>query len=170
MNRSGHNGYRVCAPDLAVIDPLPHNPAGTTHEVQREDRNLLLVDDDPAILEFLSSVLADHGFKIRTAADAAACLECVHQHPINLVITDLVLRGPDDGLAIIRALKLSHPLLPVILMSGAPQGGFADAAKRFGAWAILRKPLDLDTLLSLVEQLLSQAAQLSIQSQSKAGI
>ena len=107
---------------------------------------------------------------MRTAADAAACLECVNQHPINLVITDLVLRSPDDGLTIIRALKHSHPDLPVILMSGAAQGGFADAAKRFGAWAILRKPLDLDTLLSLVEQLLSQAAELGSHSRSQTGI
>lgn len=153
-----------------MIDPLTQQSAGTPPEVQRKDRNLLLVDDDPAVLGFLCDVLADHGFKIRTAADAAACLECVNQHPIELVITDLVLRGPDDGITVIRALKHSHPHLPVILMSGAAQGGFADAAKRFGAWAVVRKPLDLETLLGLVEQLLLKAAELSTHAQSQKGI
>jgi len=69
------------------------------------------------------------------------------------VITDLVLRGGGGGLAILRALKRSHPDLPVILISGAAQGGFAEAAKRLGVWAILQKPVDPDTLLGLVEEL-----------------
>jgi len=95
-------------------------------------RSLLLVDDDPAVLQYLSCVLDEGGFQTRTAADGAACMDCVNQYPIDLVITDLVLRGAGDGLAIIRALKQSHLELPVILMSGAAQGGFAYAAKRLG--------------------------------------
>ncbi len=75
------------------------------------------------------------------------------QHPIDLVITDLVLRGGGGGLAIMRALKRSHPDLPVILISGAAQGGFAEAAKRLGVWKILQKPVDSDTLLGLLEEL-----------------
>jgi DNA-binding NtrC family response regulator len=117
-------------------------------------RNLLLVDDDPAVLRFLSTVFDDPKFHVRTAADGTACLDCVNQYPIDLVITDLVLRGSMDGLALIRALSHSHPNLPVILVSGAAQGGFADAAKRLGAAAILRKPLDPDALVGLVEELL----------------
>ncbi len=116
-------------------------------------RNLLLVDDDPAVLRYLESILADRGFQIQTAASEAACLECAAQHPIDLVITDLVLRGGGGGLAILRALKRSHPDLPVILISGAAQGGFAEAAKRLGVWAILHKPVDPDTLLGLLEEL-----------------
>jgi DNA-binding NtrC family response regulator len=120
-------------------------------------RSLLLVDDDPAVLQYLSCVLDDGGFQTRTAADGAACMDCVNRYPIDLVITDLVLRGAGDGLAIIRALKQSHPDLPVILMSGAAQGGFADAAKRLGAAAILQKPVDPVTLLGLVEEVLRKS-------------
>ena len=115
--------------------------------------NLLLVDDDPAVLQFLDCLLADQGFQIRTAANEADCLDCVAQHPVDLVITDLVLRDGGGGLAIIRALRHSHPNLPVILMSGAASGSFIEAAKRLGVWAILQKPLDTDKLLGFVEEL-----------------
>ena len=116
-------------------------------------RKLLLVDDDPAVLRYLESILAGRGFEIQTAANEAACLECVAQQPVDLVITDLILRGGGGGLAILRTLKRSHPDLPVILISGAAQGGFAEAAKRWGVWAILQKPVDPDTLLALVDEL-----------------
>src|SRR5258706_6758575 len=119
-----------------------------------DGRTLLLVDDDPAVLRFLSTVFDDPKFHVRTAADATACLDCVKEHPIDLVITDLVLRGSMDGLALIRELNRSHPGLPVILVSGAAQGGFAEAAQRLGASAILREPLDPDGLVGLVEDLL----------------
>lgn len=115
--------------------------------------NLLLVDDDPAVLQFLDCLLADHGFQIRTAANEAECLDCVARHPIDLVITDLVLRDGGGGLAIIRALRQSHPNLPVILISGAATGSFAEVAKRLGVWSILQKPLDTDKLLGIVEEL-----------------
>jgi len=134
----------------AVIVPPSQPPV----EAQGKGRSLLLVDDDPAVLGYLCSVFAEGGFEVRTAANAAACLDCVNQHPVNLVITDLVLRGSEDGLGIVRALKLSHPNLPVILMSGAAKGGFADVARRFGVAAILQKPVDPDTLLGLAEELL----------------
>ena len=133
---------------------LPPAPAAEAlMEKPAETRNLLVVDDDPAVLQYLESVLTGRGFQIRTAANEAACLECVAQYPIDLVITDLVLRGGGGGLAIMRSLKRSHPDLPVILISGAAQGGFAEAAKRLGVWAILQKPVDSDTLLGLVEEL-----------------
>ena len=115
--------------------------------------NLLLVDDDPEVLQFLDCFLADQGFQIRTAANETECLDCVARHPIDLVITDLVLRDGGGGLAIIRTLRHSHPNLPVILISGAASGSFIEAAKRLGVWAILQKPLDTDKLLGVVEEL-----------------
>ena len=125
---------------------------GTNGRVSAE-LNLLLVDDDPAVLQFLNCVLADQRLQIRNAANESECLDCVARHPIDLVITDLVLRDGGGGLAIIRALRNSHPNLPVILMSGAANGSFVEAAKRLGAWSILQKPLDMDKLIGLVEEL-----------------
>ena len=115
--------------------------------------NLLLVDDDPTVLQFLDFFLTHQGFQIRTAANEAECLNCVAQHPIDLVITDLVLSGGGGGLAIIRALRHSHPNLPVILISGAASGSFIEASKRLGVWSILQIPLDTEKLLALVEEL-----------------
>ena len=114
---------------------------------------VLLVDDDPAVLQYLDCLLTDQGFQIRTAANEAECMECVTQHPIDLVITDLVLLDGGGGFAIIRALRHSHPDLPVILISGAASGSFIEAAKRLGVWSILQKPLDTEKLLALVEEL-----------------
>jgi len=125
---------------------------GGSGEVPAE-RNLLLVDDDPAVLQYLEWLLADQGFQIMTATSEAECLECVARQPIDLVITDLVLGDGGGGLAIIGALRHSHPNLPVIMMSGAASGSFIEAAKRLGVWAILQKPLDTDKLLGILEEL-----------------
>jgi DNA-binding NtrC family response regulator len=104
------------------------------------------------VLQFLDCLLADQGFQIQTAANEAECLDCVARHSIDLVITDLVLRDGGGGLAIIRALRHSHPNLPVILISGAASGSFVEAAKRLGVWSILHKPLDTDKLLGILEE------------------
>src|SRR5258706_16164437 len=80
-------------------------------------KRILLVDDDPFILGLLSERLIRSGYKVFTAANAAAALLLLDENPTDLVLLD-VLIGEDDGFELLKKIRQKRPLLPVIFLSG----------------------------------------------------
>lgn len=112
---------------------------------------VLVVDDDPDVLEFLHTLLAMEGFTVIQACDASAALQALQDGEVRLVLLDVAMPGV-DGLQLCRQIKES-PLttsLPVVVVS-ARSGQHVEAeALRAGATQFLRKPFDNDELLALV--------------------
>ncbi len=79
-------------------------------------RHILVVDDDTELREQIASYLAEHGFQVRTAADAKAMDRALTDAPIDLVVLDVMLPG-EDGLSICR--RLSAEGGPAIVMVSA---------------------------------------------------
>ena len=123
---------------------------------ERERLSVLVADDDDSVRNFLAEVLSDAGYQVTLAADGAAVLAVVDAHPIDLVITDLMMPG-QDGFDIIRALHRSRSGVKIIGMSGAPalRSVGESGWKLLGAHAVLEKPVHLVDLLAAVEQLLA---------------
>jgi CheY-like chemotaxis protein len=116
---------------------------------------ILLIDDEPQIVALLTEVLAHHGHHVMAAADGRAGLRLIAEHHPDLVITDIFL--PEiDGLEVIWRLR-DEPGLQVIALSGGGQLGdlqFLKHARLFGAIRTMAKPLDLDALVRVVDELL----------------
>ena len=116
---------------------------------------ILLVDDDDALRSVLRRALERAGYMVFEAADGRAALRVIAEGPVALVITDLVM--PDmEGLELIRSLRRSHPVLPVIVISGGTGPGMEDylpVAKLLGAAHILTKPFELPQLIDAVRSL-----------------
>jgi CheY-like chemotaxis protein len=116
---------------------------------------VLLVDDDPVLLQGLCDMLT---YRLRPAVvvvhassdDAAAK---VRDGQYDVVVCDF--RMPrQDGLEVIRQIKAANPEQPVILMTGCIEETIDGEARQCGANAVLRKPLDRDEVVRVIRSLI----------------
>jgi two-component system, NtrC family, nitrogen regulation response regulator NtrX len=111
-----------------------------------KNHDVLIIDDDRAIVESLSALYRDHGFSPQSAGSGSQALELTKLHSYNLIILDLGL--PDiDGLELFQALKANGVNTPVIIVSGQATIKKAIEATKLGAFNIVEKPPDPAGLL-----------------------
>ena len=122
----------------------------------RQTGRILLVDDDPVVLDFLRDALGFGGHQVVTAGGGSEALSKVTTDSFDLVITDLSM-GEVSGLEVARAVKHKHPALPVILLSGWAVQQDSDEVRQSGVDLILSKPCAIDTLLATVHKTLAGA-------------
>lgn len=103
--------------------------------------NVLLVDDDPDLLELLGIRLRRTGFQVTVAATAQAAIATLPRLQPDVVVTDLRM-APVDGLGLLAAISERYPLLPVILLTAHGTIPDAIAATERGAFAFLAKPIN----------------------------
>lgn len=112
-------------------------------------RPVLVVDDDPDIRETLRFVLEDAGYVVYCAGNGREALEILGQEqPLpGLILLDLMMpvMSGDEMLRALRAVHaLAHIPVTIVTASGAPMPPLASG--------LLKKPVDLDVLLRLVER------------------
>lgn len=115
---------------------------------------VLIVDDEPDILELLELTLARMGMEVESAMCISDAKEKLHTHQFQLCLTDM--RLPDgEGLELVRHIINQCIGLPVAVITafGTPEN--AVAALKSGAFDYLTKPVSLDQLRSLVKSALS---------------
>ncbi|WP_028693478.1 response regulator [Pseudomonas cremoricolorata] len=112
---------------------------------------VLVVDDNPVNREALAAYLRSRSIDTCVADGARQALSQLGAHPrIGLMVTDLRM-APDDGLALIRQVRLSQRAeLPIIVVSGDTDVQEAVEAMHLGVLDVLLKPVDLGRLLELV--------------------
>jgi len=117
--------------------------------VQNQGKKLLVVDDEPDILEFLQLILEEEGYEVSTTTKGQY-LEQLHNGGLpDLILLDVFLSGK-DGRDIVRYLKNQQETkhIPVIMFSAHPS---AEAtARAAGADDFLPKPFDIRDLLARV--------------------
>jgi CheY-like chemotaxis protein len=115
--------------------------------------SILCVDNDRSLCEILAKALAGEGHRVTTAYDGELALEAIRRAPPDLVLLDLML-PKRDGFSVLQAMRaLPAPVceLPVVLISGcSPTPEYMRRAKALRAAELLRKPVSLETLLSVV--------------------
>lgn len=120
---------------------------------------VLVIDDDPEILEITRQALVAAGHEVVTAATGEAGLQAAERHAPDLAIVDLAMPGI-DGFEVIRCLKrIDGPFLPVILFTAMDES--ANRVKGFAAGCddFLGKPVDLHELRARVHSLLMRRSQ-----------
>ncbi|GCE17311.1 response regulator [Dictyobacter kobayashii] len=114
--------------------------------------SILVVDDDPDILDAVEFTLESEGYIVQTAVDPAKLMPLLgEQHPALLVL-DFLMSGV-DGASITRQLKAHQATrsMPILMISAHPEA--AQVAQECGADGFLAKPFDIDELLETVQQL-----------------
>jgi len=118
----------------------------------RRAPQVLLIDDDPAVLDMVEAALAHFGMEVHSYPDAAQALELL-QNPsapeFDLVISDINMEGI-DGFEVIDKVKATQPHLPVVLMTGQASVDYAIRAMRMGAANLFMKPIALRDMVQSV--------------------
>ncbi len=116
---------------------------------------ICIVDDEPAILHSLSSILEDEGYQVIVAANGVEGMKVVRSDAPDLVILDIWM--PEmDGLETLKRLRSQFPGILVVMMSGHGSIETAVKATKLGAYDYLEKPLDLEKVTILVRNALHQ--------------
>jgi two-component system response regulator GlrR len=116
---------------------------------------ILVVDDDPNILEIIRARLEGQNYDLFTAMTAEDALATAKEESLNLVITDLKLAS-SDGLELMENLHLLNPDLPVIILTAYGSIEGAVTAIKKGAYSYLTKPFDPKELLIKVRNALEK--------------
>lgn len=145
--RRSVKAYFRAAPPRPPAPSLPSEPAG---EGARElPRAVLVVDDEPTILQVAKRVLELHGIRVLTADTGPAALELLerHGHEIDVVLTDLSMPAM-GGARLIQEIRRRRADLPVLAMTGSIEE--AEALRRSGTevQGLVEKPFDATRLLS----------------------
>ena len=109
-------------------------------------RRVLVIDDERAIRQTLSQVLADEGYEVESAADGVEGLDRLRRERFDLVFLDVWLKDK-DGLAILAELGEKASTVPVVMISGHANVETAVRAVKSGAYDFLEKPLSLERVL-----------------------
>ena len=123
-------------------------------ELHAVSRRILVVDDEPSVRRFASRVLVEAGYLVEEAMDGVTALEQVTDGGrLDAVVSDIVMPRL-NGVELVKALAVTHPALPIILMSGYASGqleGMGIAAP----CAVLPKPFPGDRLLEELRRCLA---------------
>jgi CheY-like chemotaxis protein len=103
--------------------------------------SVLVVDDEPVVLELFSRLLGEKGFPTRTAATADEALRLVQDEQFACVLADKNLPGM-DGIDLVRNVRRAQPHCACIIMTGYASMESAVEALRLGAVDYLLKPFD----------------------------
>jgi len=115
---------------------------------------ILVIDDDRAINDLICELLSMEGYEVEPAFNGVEAIQAFQPAKHALAITDVAMPLM-NGWELIAALRVRSPTLPIILISGYQTGEWNPSylAKQ-GVSAVLTKPLNLDTLTSLVAKLI----------------
>ena len=113
---------------------------------------ILVVDDDPALGEFLSRVLSAGGYEVAHELDSEGALALLNTQSWDLLITDIELPGM-SGLELLDRVRELLPGLPVAVLTGHAMVDYAVGALRGAAAQFLQKPVSRADLLAKANEL-----------------
>jgi len=116
-----------------------------------EEMKMMLVDDEERFLTTTRKVLSKKGYDILTAASGSEALEKLATQQIHVVILDVKMPGM-DGIATLKEIKRSFPLVEVIMLTGHGTVENAVEGLKCGATDYLTKPADVNDLIQKAEE------------------
>src|SRR2546428_6687441 len=135
-----HRGTGIAQPgrvELAQLNAEARSPASPDAKPQ-----VMVVDDDAAMRSFLQAFLLERGYNVITLGDADEAVKRYHLECPAVVILDVVLPGPMDGLGALVAFKKIDRDVPVIVLSGHGRTSTVVQAMKLGASDFVNKPFD----------------------------
>ncbi|MFT5458375.1 MAG: two-component system response regulator HydG, partial [Myxococcota bacterium] len=120
-------------------------------------QRVLVVDDEPSLRYTLSEILGDEGLEVTTANDGAEALAALDAHPVDLVVSDLVMPGV-DGLELLATLAGRPDAPGVVLVTAHGDERLAVQAMRLGAIDYLPKPFQAAEVIRVVLRALDRVS------------
>lgn len=117
---------------------------------------ILVIDDEPDVVSYLSAFLEDEGFEVLSAGNGPDGLTLAREETPDLITLDITMPGM-SGIEVLTSLRRDEQLnrLPVIIITGVPSfDKLTDYRDVRAPEGFMQKPIDLDHLLSRIEEIL----------------
>ena len=114
---------------------------------------ILVVDDETNIANSLKVILSDEGYDVSVTEDGLNALDMIQSDPPDLLLLDVWLPGM-DGIEVLKTVKIYHPEIEVLVMSGHGTIDTAVKATKLGAFDFIEKPFSMDSLTQSVKSAL----------------
>jgi two-component system nitrogen regulation response regulator NtrX len=108
--------------------------------------SILIVDDEPSIVQSLKGLLVDEGFDVMTAPNGYEALKIIESESPDLVLLDIWMPGI-DGIETLKEIKAGNPFIQVIVITGHGNVETAVKATKLGAFDLIEKPLSIDKVI-----------------------
>lgn len=117
-------------------------------------KRVLVIEDEPNIIEAISFILSRDGWTVHTHSDGATAMDKLRGHPPEMVILDVMLPGR-SGFDILRDLRADPELghLPVMMLTAKGQARDRDLAEQLGATRFMTKPFSNAEVIAEVRSL-----------------
>ena len=111
---------------------------------------ILVIDDEPMLLEAISVIMTDMGYEVATSGDPREGAERAVSERPDLVIVDL--RMPEmNGAEVTEHVLAAWPEARVLIVTGYPQDPLAERALKAGAVGLLKKPFEIAKIMDHLE-------------------
>jgi ActR/RegA family two-component response regulator len=121
-------------------------------------RRLLCVDDEEGIRFTLAAIFKRHGFEVSTAASVAEALQKITSEKFDVLLSDLNIGNPGDGLTVVSAMRRTQPEAVTMILTGYPAFETALEAIRQQVDDYIVKPANISVLVSTIESKLATPA------------
>lgn len=119
--------------------------------------DILIVDDQDDIRMLAAGILEDEGHQTREANSRETALQSIISRRPSLVLLDIWLNDPLEGIEILKIICAEHPTVPVVMMSGHGNIETAVSAINIGAFDFIEKPFTADRLILVVNRAVENA-------------
>lgn len=127
---------------------------------------ILVVDDDPIVLDSCKLVLEAEGFDIASVPSADKALETMENDDFDLLLVDV--KMPEhDGIYLMQEIEKKWPQIPIVVMSGYPTPETIANGMKMGAAKFIPKPFTPDELLETVRQVIGKEEGLETEKSSR---
>lgn len=119
---------------------------------------ILVVDDNPSLVEMLNESLLEHGYDVVFTYDGKEATKLFAEFKPDIVLTDIVMPGV-DGIELLINLRKVNSEIKIVAMSGGNKGHaetYLHMAEKLGANKIITKPFEISVLLRHLDTLLAK--------------
>lgn len=123
--------------------------------MEERKRTILIVDDEPDVVFFISKICQPQGYHTLTATSGMEALKCIQELPgrIDLVLLDLRMPGM-GGIEVLKSIRKSHPDLPVIILTALTDK--KQECEKLGIEAYVTKPYSLEELYKHITRVIGE--------------
>jgi len=125
--------------------------ANATEESSMPLAKVLIVDDDEMVRSTLSALMQERGFATTVAENVPDALKCIVAEPYDVLLSDLHMPSPGDGLTVVSAMKHANPKAVTLLLTSFPEMELAARTILAQADEILIKPIDVARLIDVIK-------------------
>src|SRR6266404_3360934 len=129
---------------------------------------VLVVDDEQSLRKVLAATLQREGYEVQVASDGEEALLALDRDGADVVVTDLVMPKM-DGLSLLRKVVVSHPDVPVIVVTAHGRVDSAVEAMKAGAFDFVTKPFEHAELKEIIAKVADAPSTVLIQGESGTG-